>query len=215
MSTHVGPLALFDDVVVVLRRIEELEGEPTLPADLETAARMPRSHTREHLAGRALLRRLLREVDGPDAATSPIATRERGQPYLVRRPETGVSVSHSGSWIAAGLCRRGAVGVDVQMPVSPSRRLLERCCGASARSALSRLSVRHREIEFGWIWTVQEACVKAVGLGIAGRPWTIPVEVGQSHGLWRDVTWISLRDLSSVPLSCARGHTVMERAPLC
>jgi 4'-phosphopantetheinyl transferase len=60
-----------------------------------------------------------------------------------------------------------------------------------------------RDLEFAWIWTAQEACVKATGQGLAGRPWTVPVEVGQRAGTWHGVRWLSLRDRFGTPVSCA------------
>jgi 4'-phosphopantetheinyl transferase len=164
----------------------------------------------ERLAARALLRRLLAEVAGSDAAAAPLAADARGRPFLAGRPDLGVSLSHSGGWVAAAvLVAGGCVGVDVQVPVLPSDRLLRRCCGAGA-ARLARLSERRRSAEFAWIWSVQEACVKASGAGISGLPWTIPVPIGQRAGRWRDFAWLALRDELPVSWSCA--FTAQEAA---
>ena len=68
------------------------------------------------------------------------------------------------------------------------------------------LSQRGIGIEAG-IWTVQEACVKAAGSGLAGRPWRIPVEVAQLHGRWRGYRWVSLAGFG-VPVGLARGPSL-------
>ena len=34
-------------------------------------------------------------------------------------------------------------------------------------------------------------------------PWRIPVEVGQRHGSWHDITWRTLPDQHAAPVSCA------------
>lgn len=57
--------------------------------------------------------------------------------------------------------------------------------------------------EVAWVWTVQEACVKAGGAGLSGRPWAIDVRPGSRHGHWGVYRWISLRDRSRTPFSCA------------
>ena len=164
----------------------------------------------ERLAARALLRRLLAEVAGSDAAAAPLAADARGRPFLAGHPDLGVSLSHSGGWVAAAvLVAGGCVGVDVQVPVLPSDRLLRRCCGAGA-ARLARLSERRRSAEFAWIWSVQEACVKASGAGISGLPWTIPVRIGQRAGRWRDFAWRALRGELPVSWSCA--FTAQEAA---
>jgi 4'-phosphopantetheinyl transferase len=158
--------------------------------------------TRERAATRALLRRLLAEVCGPDAAGTPLAARRTGQPYLPERPDVTVSLSHSGEWAAAAIGVGASVGVDVQVP-QPAARLLRRCCRPAAREVLAGMPSPRRDLEFAWLWTAQEACVKATGAGLAGLPWTIPVEVGQRAGRWHDVRWLSLRDRCRVPVSCA------------
>jgi len=127
---------------------------------------------------------------------------------MIDRPEIGVSLSHSNGWVAAAVCPDGPVGIDVQTPFQPSGGLIRRCCSQSARSALAALPARTRDLEFAWIWTAQEACVKATGQGLAGRPWNVPVDVAQRHGQWNDVIWQALRDDWPVPISCARAASL-------
>jgi 4'-phosphopantetheinyl transferase len=180
-----------------------LAAVPPLAVDLQTVPDGPGPARAERLAVRALLRRLLAEVVGPDAARARIATRAAGQPYLPDLPGLGISLSHDGGWVAAALGAGHAVGVDVQLPAPASAALLRRCCAAEVRAELSALPARLRDREFAWIWTAQEACVKATGAGLAGRPWTVPVRRGQRVGRWGAVRWVSLRRHSAVPLSVA------------
>ncbi|NBH07026.1 4'-phosphopantetheinyl transferase superfamily protein, partial [Amycolatopsis sp. SID8362] len=69
--------------------------------------------------------------------------------------------------------------------------------------AVTALPRARRAREFAWVWTVQEACVKAAGTGLGGRPWSIDVRPGALSGRWGGFTWLSLRTRSPVPLSCA------------
>jgi 4'-phosphopantetheinyl transferase len=176
----------------------------TLPVADRAAARNLAAHrAREYLAARVLLRWLLRAIGGAAAAGADLAFRPRGQPYLVQWPDLGVSISHSDGWVAAAVLPGGRIGVDVQTPVDADARMLARCCTASAWRALAALPGADRAGEFAWIWSVQEACVKATGDGIAGRPWTVPVEVGQRTGRWGALDWSELRDGWPVAVSCA------------
>ena len=68
---------------------------------------------------------------------------------------------------------------------------------------LDRLPERERAVEFAWVWTVQEACVKAEGTGLAGRPWRIEVPPRPRTGQWGGYRWIPLRGSTDTPLSCA------------
>jgi 4'-phosphopantetheinyl transferase len=188
---------------VAAAAIAPLAGVPAHAADLDAARRLPAWRVPEHLAARTLLRRLVGEVVDAAAAASPLAARARGQPYLVERPDVGVSLSHTDGWVAAAVHTGGAVGVDAQAPVRAGDGLLRRCCTPTALAALARLPDAARDVEFAWIWSVQEACVKATGTGIGGLPWRIPVEVGQRTGSWRNVGWSTLRDVWPVPVSCA------------
>jgi 4'-phosphopantetheinyl transferase len=194
-------------VVAAACAIAALRDEAAHPADLEAARGLPATLRSERLAARALLRWLVAEVAGTGAAASPLRARGGGQPYLAERPDLAVSVSHTEGWVAAAVRPGGAVGIDAQHPVRVGEGLLRRCCTASARTALSGLPDAARDVEFAWIWAVQEACVKATGAGVAGRPWTIPVEVGQREGRWRTVRWRALRGLWPIPVGCAHTGT--------
>jgi 4'-phosphopantetheinyl transferase len=164
---------------------------------------LPDGPADEHRAGRALLDDLLTRSAGPALAGARVAAGRNGRPYLPADPRIGVSVSHSGGYVAAavGLGRRVGVDTEVPAPVSPGLR--ERCCSRTALDALDRLPPERGQREFVRIWTVQEACVKGAGLGLAGAPWRIPVEVGQHRGRWRGFAWRSLPDRFPVPVSCA------------
>ncbi|HXM56356.1 MAG TPA: 4'-phosphopantetheinyl transferase superfamily protein [Candidatus Dormibacteraeota bacterium] len=208
-------LALPEGVHVAAAPLSALDGLPAAAADLRTAAPLPAWRAREHLAARALLRRLLAELVHPAAARSPLAARDGGQPHLPECPGCELSLSHTDGWAAAAVRLTGGagarVGIDIQRPEPVGTAVVRRCCGPTARARLAELSAAERDLELAWIWTVQEACVKAAGAGLSGRPWTIPVDVGQRSGRWRQIRWTALRTDFAVPVSCARE--VPDRAP--
>ncbi|WP_063777050.1 4'-phosphopantetheinyl transferase superfamily protein [Streptomyces humi] len=170
--------------------------------DLDQAAGFPPWRAAEFLAGRATLRRLIREVR-PDLADSAVRPDAWGRPGLVGHPDVGVSISHDGGLSAAALAPGRRVGVDVQLPPDgPSDGMLRRLLREHA-APLERLPAPERARELAWVWTVQESCVKAAGTGLAGRPWAIAVPPGRRYGRWGRYRWASLRDTSPIPLSCA------------
>lgn len=175
--------------------------------DRRRAAALPEWRAREFLAGRGLVRQLLAAVRpgpaGAETARAEIVPDRRGRPWLRGHPGIGISVSHSRGALAVGVAQGRALGVDVQRPdpavsASFARRLLGAHTGR-----VTALPPAAAADEVAWVWTAQEACVKAAGLGLAGRPWTIDVPPGARSGRWRDYRWLILRDHSTTPLSCA------------
>ncbi|MEW1762024.1 4'-phosphopantetheinyl transferase superfamily protein [Streptomyces cyaneofuscatus] len=187
---------------VVGRSEEVLAALPVAERDRAAASRLPPWRAEEYAASRTLLRALLREI-GEDVAGGPVAAHPSGRPYLPGRPDLGVSLSHSSGRVAAAVGRGCAVGVDVQAPSYVSDRLLGRCCSPADAEALAGMPEARRRREFAWIFTVQEACVKAVGRGLSGRPWNVPVNLGQQAGDWGRVSWCAPRDGEPFPVGCA------------
>lgn len=184
----------------------DLGDPPAHAGDLAEAGTRPGWRRGEFLAGRHLLRHLLRRIR-PDLAALPLCADPAGKPRLdaggADLALPGITISHDEDRIAAAVCAHGDVGVDVQLP--PERltdSAVRRCLGSHA-PAVTALPRRRRAKEFAWVWTVQEACVKAAGTGMAGRPWSIDVPPGAVSGHWGGFAWLSLRTRSPVPLSCA------------
>lgn len=156
----------------------------------------------EFARGRSLLRRLAARVLGVPARRLAIHAEARGRPRLAGIP-AGVSVSHTDDYTAAAVWVDGDVGVDVEEP--PGRldpRLLRRCCHDWA-AKLEALPARPRAAAFARVWTVQEACVKALGLGLGGRPWRIRVDPGARTGTWGPVRWSAWTGLAPVAVAVA------------
>jgi 4'-phosphopantetheinyl transferase len=192
-----------DCVYAAVGTIAALLDRTAFPADERAARQLPAHRAAEYLAARTLLRCLVSEVAGNRVATSPLGAHRAGQPFLTARSDIGISLSHTDGWVAAAVHLRGQVGVDVQVPVPASGRLVRRCCTPSALAALAVLPQAERDLEFARIWSVQESCVKATGRGIAGLPWMIPVEVGQTSGNWLDVLWSAPHPRLPVAFGCA------------
>ncbi|WNV85133.1 4'-phosphopantetheinyl transferase superfamily protein [Umezawaea sp. Da 62-37] len=164
------------------------------------AATMGPHRAEEFLRGRSLLRDLVAQVLGSAAASAPMRTTPRGKPVLGRGFD--VSISHTGTHTAAAVWTDGGIGVDVADPPLPlDARLVRRCCGAHAEDVLARPD---RAAVFSRVWAVQEACVKAIGMGLAAIPWRIPVHPDRRHGSWHRVRW----NLPDVDFPCALALAV-------
>ncbi|MFE7855674.1 4'-phosphopantetheinyl transferase family protein [Streptomyces sp. NPDC057403] len=170
--------------------------------DLADAAALSPRRAAERLAARRALRGLL-AARFPEAQDADVVYSRHGRPALAGRPDIGISVSHEGDAVAACAALGHAVGLDVQHPPPSVTDSLLRRCARGRAEALSRLPERLRAREFAWLWTVQEACVKAAGTGLAGRPWAIDVPLPALRGTWGTHHWISLRGRTTVPLSVA------------
>ncbi|MFF0630231.1 hypothetical protein [Streptomyces sp. NPDC004296] len=157
---------------------------------------------RQSDAVRVLLRQLMAEV-APEAADAPLARTPAGAPVVEAHPDVRISLSHDGNWVAAAVARGRAVGVDVQVPVGGSGgRLVRRCAGRYA-GLLEVLPSRRLDTEIAWVWSVQEACVKARGVGLQGRPWALDVPPFTASGRFGSLCWRSLRGSAPVPLAVA------------
>ncbi|HZM74110.1 MAG TPA: 4'-phosphopantetheinyl transferase superfamily protein [Candidatus Limnocylindrales bacterium] len=181
--TAVTVLSGLPPVVVA---VEPVPGGVPDPVAMVTPA--PSSRAGEHERGRRLVRRLAREVLG--AHDVVIAVTDRGAPYLVDH-RAGVSISHTASHTAAAIWPYGPVGVDVELPPAVlDERLVRRCCGRWS-GYVNGLPDPARSATFARVWTAQEACVKAMGLGLAGAPWRIPIDPRSGQGWWRRVFWVA------------------------
>ncbi|MDU0371018.1 4'-phosphopantetheinyl transferase superfamily protein [Hymenobacter endophyticus] len=105
---------------------------PLLPAQAHYLARFPQGRdelrARQWLAGRVLAHQLLRELSD---APATLHNDENGRPYFPELPAGGVSLSHSGEWVAAVLSAQEAVGIDIEMIRPKAKKLAHRVLAES------------------------------------------------------------------------------------
>jgi 4'-phosphopantetheinyl transferase len=199
-----GPHPLAGGVHAAVASVEETlrEATPT-PRETHRARRLPSRRAREHLAGRVLLRRTLTAMDIGARPDEPIGGAPGTRPHLPRLPDVGVSVAHTEDLVAVAVAPGQAVGIDIESPRPVSRALLRRCCTPTMLGALDHLADEPRWATFAGVWTVHEACVKALGTGFAGRPKRVPVSPGSRTGQWNQCRWWMFPDRWPVPAACA------------
>lgn len=202
------------ELAPIVVAVESARGRPD-PADevllsgaeLRRAASMGPTRRAEFVRGRSLLRRLVAAEAGVSPRRVPLRSDPGGRLRIVGA-RIGVSLSHTAGWTTAAVCSGREVGIDVQEPPPGlADRLIRRCCGDDAALLLT-LPPRERGAAFARVWAVQEACVKAVGLGLAGAPWRIPVPLGTRTGTWRDVRWRALDALEPTAIAVATGQVL-------
>ncbi|WP_288381051.1 4'-phosphopantetheinyl transferase superfamily protein [uncultured Massilia sp.] len=139
-------------------------------SEQERLARFARQERRrQFVAGRVLLRRALGELLGAAPHTVLLRDRPGNAPVLVSpaRPGLGLSISHSGPWVACAVSTRGPLGLDIERtdaardPVA----LAEQAFGAQAAAQLMTLDTAARGDAFYRMWCRHEADIK---LGHAG-----------------------------------------------
>jgi 4'-phosphopantetheinyl transferase len=123
----------------------------------------------QRLVARAGLRLLLgrylrigpREVELVDGA--------RGRPELDGPRGLSFNLSHTADLAVFAIARRVAVGVDIEAldRRAPTRGLIERTLNTRERERVMRAGADRRTAAFLEYWTVKEAYVKALGVGLA------------------------------------------------
>lgn len=224
------PLAHGDvRTVTLLGRVDETNPQIAAagPDDLRAPHTLSAVRRREFLAGRTLLRMAVAELTGAPAEKVQIGTRGGERPFCLSAREVDVSISHSAGRIAVTAAHGCEVGVDIQIPVPVSARLLlrydvagpdplawavsgPRRDGRSPAVPVADLGDGDREAqasdpyyEFADAWTVREACVKSHGLRAGADLWRIRVTPRARRGNWGGTHWYRLPPFQGCPVALA------------
>jgi 4'-phosphopantetheinyl transferase len=155
----------------------------TLDADERRRAAAARPDVRRRrVMRRAALRRALGTRLRCDPAEVVICRTERGKP-LVEARGVDVSVTSSGERCLIAVSTVGEVGVDLEWlrPLPGWEGVAARAFAPSELASLQRLPAAARNGAFFACWTQREACLKALGIGIAGPPGHVVLEL-RDHG---------------------------------
>jgi len=141
---------------------------------VEESSRLPQYRSRAAAERYVVTRSLVRIVLGAQLGIAPreipVSRTDMGKPVVAE----GVhfNVSHSGDLILLALCAERAVGVDVERKrdVGKVQSLTARWLTDGERGSFNRLrSLGATESEaFLRIWSLKEARLKALGVGISG-----------------------------------------------
>lgn len=142
----------------------------------EEAARLAsmgnRERRRSFLASRTALRLLLSSHLDLPPTDVPISEARSGKPALAApyKDQISFSLSHSGGWILIALRKGGRVGIDIELARESLayEALARRFFHRDEAAALASSNGEAQRDLFYAIWTMKEACLKAMGRGIAG-----------------------------------------------
>lgn len=98
---------------------------------------------------------------------------DAGAPFLLGHPEVSVSISRSVDVSMVGLSVAGQVGVDVERVRSIAYEPILDMIATDAEAAY--VSEADQELRFFRLWTIKEAVLKAMGVGLAGGARNISV----------------------------------------
>ena len=134
------------------------------------AAYRSRESAERYVVTRALVRVVLAERLGVAPATLAFGRTGRGKPVLTESLQ--FNVSHSGDLILLAVSADRAVGVDVERrrEVERVQALVDRWLSAAEREQVQRIAASGLTVSeaFLRVWSLKEARLKALGVGIAG-----------------------------------------------
>jgi len=145
----------------------------------------------EFLLSRVLLRSVLSMLLCQPSSLLRFAATRQGKPYL-ESYEEGVppvffNLSHTQGCIMLAVTTYGEIGVDVEALGSYQERVARRFFHHDEYYDLERLPPSQRPIAFYHLWTIKEACAKALGSGLQFPLREIPASLevsGYSGACW-------------------------------
>ncbi len=162
---------------------EDLEWVLSARERLRRTRLAPREDRRDYAAAHALLRTTLSMYGSlaPEAWLFEEST--FGKPHLVHRagtPPLEFNLSHAPGLVACAVSGGPKVGIDVECidRVTAHADIQGRCLSQAERARLSGEIVRVRASRFAELWTLKEALLKMVGIGLRWNPATISFDLG-------------------------------------
>jgi 4'-phosphopantetheinyl transferase len=178
------------DVWVFYGHTAELEDPVCLARCCELLSSEERAHSRgfhlhedrlSYVAGHALLRSVLSRQVGSAPASLRFVRSRHGKPELASPalPRVRCNLSHTRGLVACAVTLTWDIGVDVE-PLDPMpdwTALVPRVLSAPEQGALREVTGEEAGRRFVALWTLKEAYLKAVGLGLSVPPSAISVEL--------------------------------------
>ena len=165
-APRLGP----DQLLVWRAALEPQRTEILSPDEIERAASFKfELHRRRFIAARSILRMILAHLLDASPQAIELSPGPHGKPQLASESPIRFNVSHSAdvALFAFALQREVGVDVEVRRTVEDAEQLAARFFSPGEAAQLRELSEPERSAEFLRLWTYKEACVKALGEGLA------------------------------------------------
>ena len=115
----------------------------------------------------------------PDEPRPGLIEGPRGKPAFACSTAPEFNISHSGDWVI-GIAGDGPLGVDVE-EIKPGYALLIDVLSSREFQTLEKMSESKRTTQFIRLWTLKEAYLKALGLGLNGMPRTLSFRLNEDE----------------------------------
>lgn len=127
---------------------------------------------RDFAAAHALLRASLSHYANVPPAAWTFDARPRGKPFIVScsgQPALSFNLSHTHGFVACAIAASGDVGIDVESidRSADGPKIAARYYSQAENDWLDACDPRERSIRFIELWTLKEAYIKAIGLGLS------------------------------------------------
>lgn len=153
------------DPVIIVAPLDVFPDEILPAKEREKSVAMTSREARERfLAGRRLIRGVIRRWFGTEAAETPIHLDNAGKPFLSREGMPCFSITHSGELVAAVFCCKAA-GIDLESEREVDAPALARRFFSKREATLVKGN-GDKELFFR-LWVCREAAIKGNGLGMA------------------------------------------------
>lgn len=130
---------------------------------------------REYLCGHILARVIIAHHQNTTWHSIILQTDKQGKPYITTAgTRIFFNISHSEEWWTLALGEAGEIGVDIESPCNRSLvdedvpPIAKRNFSAQENRLLNSAPIEFRKKHFYRIWTIKEAILKAVGVGLTG-----------------------------------------------
>ncbi|MBN2656360.1 MAG: 4'-phosphopantetheinyl transferase superfamily protein [Spirochaetales bacterium] len=137
-----------------------------------------------------LLREILSLYTGKSPGSIEILLGEKGKPYIYDRKAPFFNLSHSGNRVLFGFSPKGEVGVDIE--IIKENRDLDGLIGASCSpgeiKSLDGLPADERTALFYQYWSLKEAYLKGVSMGITVPLKEVDFSRGERIGSWSAIS---------------------------
>lgn len=157
------------------------------PAELERHAALRPRAAADFLAGRVALKAAFAAWEGGAGkgrrpAAWCVDQAAEGRPAIGSRPDLYCSLAHADGW-GIGAVAAGPVGVDVERVRPRSAALLAHVADDAERGLVRGAGAGDDEL-LAAIWTIKEAVLKGLGVGISVAPRRVRI-VARDGGRWR------------------------------
>lgn len=120
----------------------------------------------QHSHAHKLLRECLRTCSVEYDENTPVTKNQYGKPGLTEFPDIHYSLSHAGGIAACMVsCRECGIDCEAVRPLRPN--VMKRAFSERERRLIEEALPEQRDLLFFRLWTLKEAYVKALGIGIS------------------------------------------------